>query len=100
MTYLVDIGTSRLSYTAARVGGKGLQIAARAFRIKHPKGKGGLARTGYTGDSHNLIQRDVHIDVLQIVDFGTMDMNAVDHKNALLVNVENRLQSVMPFHNG
>ena len=52
---LVHLRPGRLRHAAARVGGKRLQIAARAFRVQNAQRQRGLARAGYPGDAHDLV---------------------------------------------
>jgi hypothetical protein len=51
----------------ACIGREGFHISALSFCIKDIEGERGLAGAGKTGDDHEPIFGDVHIDVLQIV---------------------------------
>ena len=56
-----------LGHPAAGVGGQRLQIPAGAFGIQHPQRQRGFARPGHARNAHDLVQRDVHVDVFQVV---------------------------------
>ena len=51
----------------ARVGGKGLHVAALTLGIERVEHQRGLARARHTGHDHQLVQRDRQLEVLQIV---------------------------------
>ena len=79
--HLIHRGLGRLGHAPAGVGGQGLQIAAGPFRVEHPQCQRGFPRTGHTGNSHNFIQRHVHIHVFQVVHPRAADLDGVDHEN-------------------
>ncbi|OQC05044.1 MAG: hypothetical protein BWX79_02369 [Alphaproteobacteria bacterium ADurb.Bin100] len=49
------------------VGGKALHIAALALGVERVERQAGLARSRQPGDHHQLVARDVKVDVLQVV---------------------------------
>ncbi len=51
----------------ARVGREGLDVAALAFRVEGVEDERGLARAGHAGDHHQLVQRDVEVESLEVV---------------------------------
>ena len=66
----VDVVHVRLFHLAekhAGIAGKRLHIAPLAFRIDRIEGQGGFAGTGQTGQHDQLVARQFHIDIFQIV---------------------------------
>ena len=51
----------------ARIGGEGLHVATLALGVDRVERKRGLARAGEPGEHHQLIARDLDVDVLEIV---------------------------------
>ena len=78
--HFVDDGFCRLGHAAARISREGFQITARTFRIEYSERKGRLSRTGDSGDRDDSVQRNVDVDVLQIVNAGAANLDAVDHQ--------------------
>ena len=72
---LIHLCACGLTDAAARVGGKRLEIATTALRVQHAQGKRALSRSGYAGDADHLVQRDVDVDVLQVVDARTAHLD-------------------------
>ena len=64
---LVHVRLCRLRHPPPRVGGQGVQIAPGALRVQDAEGQRGLAGPRHPGYSHDFVQRNVHIDVLQVV---------------------------------
>ena len=69
-------GTCSTSSTSARpacvrrrraVGGERLEVAPRALRVQHPERERRLSRARHARDAHELVQWDVHVEVLQVV---------------------------------
>ena len=77
--HLVDGSFACLREAAARVGGKRLEVAARPLGVENAQGKRALARAGHAGDGDESIERDVDVDVLEVVDACAMDLNARGH---------------------
>src|SRR6266404_9162239 len=61
----------------ARIGRQGLDIAALSFGKNGIKGQAALARAGKTRNDHQLVARNSHIDVFQVVFAGTTNNNFV-----------------------
>ena len=76
MQHLVDAGTARLREAAARIGGERLEVAPATFRIKHAKRQRALARTRHAGHAHKLAQRNVDVDVFEVVHPGPAHLDA------------------------
>ena len=51
----------------ARIGGQTLHVAALPLGIERVKRQAGLARPRQAGDHHQLVARDIEINVLQVV---------------------------------
>ena len=73
MADFLYIGLARLGDATTGVGGQRLQITAGTFRIQGSQRQGRLPRAGYPGNGHKTPQRDVHINVFQIMHPGTSD---------------------------
>lgn len=56
------------------VGRKALHVTALAFGIEGVEGERGFARAGESGDDHQTIPRNGHVNVLEVVDAGTFDL--------------------------
>jgi hypothetical protein len=63
----VHIGLVHQLQELPRVGAQALHIAALALGIQRVEGQAGLARARQPGDHHQLVARDVEVDVLQVV---------------------------------
>jgi hypothetical protein len=63
----IDVGLAHLLEELAGVGGQGLDVTALPFGVDGVEGQRGLARPGHTGDDHQLVARDLHVDVLEVV---------------------------------
>ena len=51
----------------ARVGREGLDVAALAFGVQRVEHQRGLARAGHARHHHQLVQRNVEVEILEIV---------------------------------
>ena len=65
---LVHLGMFGLRQTTASIGAERLQVTARALGIKNAQCQRALARTRYAGNTHQLSQRNIDIDVLKVMD--------------------------------
>ena len=65
--HLFHRGFRSLGHPAAGVGGQRLQIPAGTFGIQHPQRQRGFTRPRHARNAHDLVQRDVHVDVFQVV---------------------------------
>ena len=75
--HLVHVGAPRLREAAARVGGERLEVAARALGVQHAEGERRLARPRHARDAHEAVQRDVDVEVLQVVHLRAAHLDAV-----------------------
>ena len=64
-----------LSEKLTRIGRKTFDIAALPFGKYGIEGQCRLSRSGKPCNDNQLIVRDLHLDVLEVVDPGTLDMN-------------------------
>lgn len=55
-----------------------------SLRLQHAKGKGRFSGTGHTCNSYDLIQRNIYVDVFQIMYMGIPNLN--DHGIFLFVH--------------
>ena len=65
--YLIHLSVLGLRQTTAGISAECFQVATRALGIKNPQRQRTLARTRYAGNAHELSQRNVDIDVLEVV---------------------------------
>lgn len=79
MQHIVDGSLRRLSHASSRVGGKRLKIAAGSFGVKDAESEGGFAGTGDAGDADDFVERNVHIDIFQIVNPRAANFHVIDH---------------------
>lgn len=73
----LDIVALWLVHTSQKltgVGRKALHITALTFGIEGVEGERGFARAGESGDDHQTVSRNGHVDVLEVVDAGTFDL--------------------------
>ena len=73
----IHIGLVHQLQKLAGVGGQALHIAALPFRIQRVKRQAGLARTTQARDHHQLVARNVQIDVFQVVRARTPDADGL-----------------------
>jgi hypothetical protein len=64
---LVDVGLLHQLQELARIGRQRLDIAALALGVDGVEGQRGFARARQPGEHHQLVARDVDVDVLEIV---------------------------------
>ena len=57
----------RQAQELARVGREALHVAALALGVQGVEGEGRLTRAGQTGDDHELVARNIEVDILQVV---------------------------------
>ena len=63
----IHVGLAPLLEELAGIGRQRLDVAALAFGVDGVEGQRGLARAGQAGDDHQLVARDLHVDILQVV---------------------------------
>ena len=72
---LVHLSLGRLGHPPSRISRKGIQIPSRALRIQNAQRQGRFPRPGHPRNPHDLPQRDIHVDVFQVVDVGVPDLD-------------------------
>ena len=100
--YLLYVRPFRLGHPAPGVGGKGFQIPPGSFRIQDPQGQGGFPGPGHPGNSHDFVERDVHVDIFQIMDPGPPDLYMVrDGRDMFCAHaaLSPLLESLCIYHN-
>src|SRR5262249_55497077 len=70
---LIDVRLLHHLQELARIGGQRLNITALAFGIDGVEGERGFARARQPGEHHELIARDLDVDVFQVVLARTAD---------------------------
>ena len=65
--HLVHLGVFGLRQATASIGAECFQVATRALGIKNPQRQRTLTRTRYAGNAHKPSQRNIDIDVLEVV---------------------------------
>jgi hypothetical protein len=63
----VDVRPLGLGQPPAAVGAQGLQETVHALGVEGADGQGGLAGAGDADDGHGPPQRDVHVEIAQVV---------------------------------
>ena len=67
MQNLVHLSMFGLCQATAGIGAECFQVATRALGIKNPQRQRTLARARHAGNAHELSQRNIDIDVLEVV---------------------------------
>ena len=80
--HFVHLGAAGLGQSTARVRGQRFQVAPRTFRIQHAERQRAFARTGDAGHAHQFTQRNVNVDVLEVMHARTAHLN---HLRPLIV---------------
>ena len=73
--HLVHARLLRLCHAPPGVGGQGFQIAPGALRIQHAQRKRGFPGAGHARDPHDPVQRNIHVDIFQIMHFRPAHLN-------------------------
>ena len=73
----IHIGLVHQLQRLSGVGGQALHIAALALGIQRVKRQAGLARTTQASDDHQLVARNVQVDVFQVVRARTADADGL-----------------------
>ena len=79
---VLDLGFVHLPEEVPSVGAERLDVAALTLRVHRLERERGLARPREAGDDRELLARDGHVDVLQVVFGGTADDDVVGHYRA------------------
>ena len=74
--YLVHLGVLGLRQATSSIGAERLQVTARALGIKNSQRQRALARARHAGNAHEPPQRNIDIDVLEIVDTCTAHLDS------------------------
>ena len=75
--YLVHLGVLGLRQATSSIGAERLQVTARALGIKNSQRQRALARARHAGNAHEPPQRNIDIDVLEIVDTCTAHLDSL-----------------------
>ena len=73
----VDVRLLHLLEELPGVRRQRLDVAALPFGVDGVEGERRLARAGQAGDHHQLVAREVDVDVLEVVDASAADRNPV-----------------------
>ena len=80
----IDVRLLHLLEELPRVGRQRLDVAPLPFGVDRVERERRLARSGQAGDHHQLVARDVDVDVLQVVDARAAHRNpVVSHREGL-----------------
>ena len=71
------IGLLHLTQELSRIGGQGFHVASLSLCIDRVECQRGLTGTGHTGQYHQLVSGNVHINVFQVMFIGTPDLNVL-----------------------
>ena len=66
-----------LGHAPAGIGGEGFEITAGALGVQDAQGEGGFAGAGNPGDADDFMQRDIHVNILQVVNPGSPNQDFV-----------------------
>ena len=69
----IDIGLVQLLEQLARVGGEGFEIAPLPFGVERIEGQRRFAGAGNPGDDHQLVARNLQVDVFEIMNARALD---------------------------
>ena len=73
----IDLGLGRLGHSPPGVGREGFQVPPRPFRVQNAQRQRGFSRAGNPRHRDDLIQRNVQVNILQIVYPSAADLNGV-----------------------
>ena len=76
---LIHVRFGCLRHASSRVGGQGVQIPSRSLSVKDSKGQGRLTGAGYAGDTYDLPERHVNVNIFQVVDPRPADQYFIFH---------------------
>ncbi len=75
----IDIGLLELGDILARVGRERLEEAPLALGIDRLERQRRLARAAQPGQDHQLLARDLDVDILEVILAGALDADRVSH---------------------
>ena len=78
----IDIGFVHALQKLPRIGRQTFHIAALTFCVQRVKRQTGLARPRQTRDDHQLVARDVDVNVFQIVGAGATNADLTERASA------------------
>lgn len=102
----VDVGLVHELQELPRIGREAFHVAPLAFGIERVEGQARFARARQAGDHHQLVARNVEVDILQVVGARTADADALlrEHRAEVGVAFEFRvacaLRAVVGVFNG
>ena len=70
---LVDVRLLHHLQELPRIGRQALDVAALALGVDGIEGERGFARAGQPGEHHELVARDIEVDILEVVLAGAAD---------------------------
>ena len=74
--HFIHLSMLCLRQTTAGIGAERLQVTTRALGIQNPQRQRALARTRHAGNTHEPSQRNIDIDVLEIMDARTAHLDS------------------------
>ena len=74
--HFIHLSVLGLGEPSAGIGAERLQVATRALGIEDPQRQRALARTRHAGNAHEPSQRNIDIDVLEVVDTCTAHLDS------------------------
>ena len=74
--HLVHLSVLCLRQPTAGIGAERLQVTTRALGIEHPQRQRALARARDAGNTHELSQRNIDIDVFEVMDARTAHLDS------------------------
>ncbi len=78
----VDVGLVHQLQKLPGVGGQAFHITALPLGIERVKGQRGLAGTAQAGDHHQLVARNIEVDILEVVRARPADADALGGQHA------------------
>ena len=75
--HLVHLSMLCLCQPTAGISAERLQITTRALGIQNPQRQRALARTRHAGNAHKPSQRNIDIDVLEVMDARTTYLDSL-----------------------
>ena len=90
------IGLLHLPQELSRVGGQGFHVTSLTLRIDRIECQRGFTGAGHTGEYHQFISGNVHINVFQVMFIGAPDLNVLP--GAHLLCFFHCLAFLIPYH--
>ena len=83
MQHFINSRLPRLGQTAPRIRRERLEIPARPLRIQHAQSQGAFTRAGHPRDTHQFVQRNIDIYVLQVMHARSANL---DHRRVIQIS--------------